>query len=67
MEIIRSKQESDVLKQLKHPNIVAYKESFLEKGRIVIIMEYCEGGDLSKLIKKNSEIELHFSEPQAII
>jgi serine/threonine protein kinase len=35
--------EVNLLKNLNHPNIVAYKESFLTPGHINIIMEYCEG------------------------
>ena len=67
LELLRSKQESDLLKQLNHPNIVGHKENFLEKGKIIIIMEHCEGGDLSKLIKKNSLSQQYFPESQAAI
>lgn len=35
--------EVNLLKNLQHPNIVAYKESFLLPGQMIIIMEYCEG------------------------
>lgn len=35
--------EVNLLKNLKHPNIVAYKESFLVPGMMIIIMEFCEG------------------------
>jgi len=35
--------EVNLLKNLDHPNIVAYKESFLTPGMMVIVMEYCEG------------------------
>ena len=35
--------EAGLLKNLDHPNIVAYKESFLGSNSLVIIMEYCEG------------------------
>lgn len=31
------------MKHLEHPNIVQYKASFIEKGVLIIIMEYCEG------------------------
>ena len=36
-------QEAGLLKNLNHPNIVAYKESFLGHNTLIIIMEYCEG------------------------
>ena len=35
--------EAGLLKNLDHPNIVAYKESFLGNNSLVIVMEYCEG------------------------
>lgn len=66
-EITRSKQEADLLSKLDHSNIVSYKQAFIEKDKIIIVMEYCEGGDLAKLIKKNSELHLHFSEPQIVL
>jgi NIMA (never in mitosis gene a)-related kinase 1/4/5 len=36
-------QEVGLLKFLNNPNIVAYKDSFLSDGMIVLVMEYCEG------------------------
>ena len=36
-------QEAGLLKNLNHPNIVGYKESFLGNNTLIIIMEYCEG------------------------
>lgn len=35
--------EVNLLKNLIHPNIVAYKESFLLPGSLIMIMEYCDG------------------------
>lgn len=36
--------EVKVLASLKHPYIVSYKESFVEKGNLYICMDYAEGG-----------------------
>ena len=44
--------EVNLLKNLDHPNIVQYKESFLTTNMLVIIMEYCEVGDLAYHIKR---------------
>ena len=35
--------EAGLLKNLNHPNIVGYKESFLAPNSLIIIMDYCEG------------------------
>lgn len=40
-EKLHTKQEINILKLLKHKNIVSYKESFLKDDFIYIIMEYC--------------------------
>jgi len=42
----------ELLKQLNHPHIVGYEESFIEDGELIIIMEYCEEGDLDYHIKQ---------------
>ncbi|XP_062292888.1 serine/threonine-protein kinase Nek1-like [Scomber scombrus] len=47
----KSQKEVEVLSNMSHPNIVQYKESFEEKNCLYIVMDYCEGGDLSKKIK----------------
>ena len=50
-----------LLKQLRHPNIVSYKDSFIDKDNYYnIVMIYCDGGDIYTKIKnaKNN----HFPE-----
>jgi NIMA (never in mitosis gene a)-related kinase len=44
--------EVNLLKNLSHPNIVGYKTSYIHSGLLIIIMEYCEVGDLSFHIKR---------------
>ncbi|PIO31515.1 hypothetical protein AB205_0067520, partial [Aquarana catesbeiana] len=47
-----AEQEAQLLSKLKHPNIVAYKESWEgEDGFLYIVMGYCEGGDLYRKLK----------------
>eukprot|EP00928_Gymnodinium_smaydae_P018207 TRINITY_DN1692_c0_g4_i1.p1 TRINITY_DN1692_c0_g4~~TRINITY_DN1692_c0_g4_i1.p1 ORF type:complete len:506 (+),score=102.26 TRINITY_DN1692_c0_g4_i1:90-1607(+) len=48
-------KESQVLSSLKHPYIVRYRESFHEDGWLCIVMDYCEGGDLSDRLKKTRQ------------
>lgn len=53
-------REAELLKSLRHPNIVSYVDSFIVEGSLIIIMEHCEGrphckmveGDLSFHIKR---------------
>jgi len=46
-----SQQEVALLSRLNHPNIVEYKANFCMGETLVIIMQYCEGGDLGTYIK----------------
>lgn len=48
------------MKQMKHANIVGYKDSFIENEYINIVMTYCEGGDMYAQIKSCGG--KHFSE-----
>ncbi|XP_020661142.3 serine/threonine-protein kinase Nek1 isoform X1 [Pogona vitticeps] len=57
-----SRREVAVLANMKHPNIVLYRESFEEGGCLFIVMDYCEGGDLFKKI--NAQKGVLFSEDQ---
>ena len=47
--------EAGLLKNLNHPNIVSYKESFLGNNSLIIVMEYCEVGDLAYHIKRKQQ------------
>jgi NIMA (never in mitosis gene a)-related kinase len=50
-----AKLEVNLLKELKHPHVVEYKESYIEDGVLIIIMEYCEEGDLTYFTKKKAQ------------
>ena len=56
--------EVNILKELHHPNIVQYYDRIIDKEnqKIYIIMEYCEGGDIGKIIKKLKTTKEHFPE-----
>ncbi|XP_076354780.1 uncharacterized protein LOC143249195 [Tachypleus tridentatus] len=51
-----AQKEVAVLSQMKHPNIVGYRESFEENGNLYIVMDYCDGGDLYSRIKQQHGI-----------
>ncbi|XP_077135601.1 serine/threonine-protein kinase Nek1 isoform X2 [Ranitomeya variabilis] len=63
-ERAESRREVAVLGNMKHPNIVQYRESFEESGCLYIVMDYCEGGDLFKRI--NAQKGVLFSEDQIL-
>uniref|UniRef100_A0A1I8FZ47 non-specific serine/threonine protein kinase n=1 Tax=Macrostomum lignano TaxID=282301 RepID=A0A1I8FZ47_9PLAT len=49
--------EVNLLKSLSHPNIVKYVDRIHDRatGKVYIIMEYCDGGDLLKRIRAHRE------------
>ncbi|KAJ7988040.1 hypothetical protein DPEC_G00319510 [Dallia pectoralis] len=46
--------EVNLLRELKHPNIVRYYDRIIDRTNttLYIVMEHCEGGDLSSLITR---------------
>lgn len=54
-----SMNEVSVLKMLKHPNIIAYYDSFVEEKSLMIAMEYAPGGTLYEFIlERNGQLLL---------
>jgi NIMA (never in mitosis gene a)-related kinase len=47
--------EVRILASISHPNIVQYKEAFIdqETNTLCVIMEYCDDGDLLAKIRKH--------------
>lgn len=48
-------KEVKIYRELKHPNIVKFYESFLEEGYLYIVMEVIKGCNLSELIRNQNE------------
>jgi protein-serine/threonine kinase len=46
-----------VMKESQHPNIVNYKDSFLVRGDLWIVMELMESGTLTDIIDNNTMTE----------
>lgn len=44
--------EVHVLKAMRHPYIVTYRESFMDKRCLCIVMDYADGGDMYQKIAK---------------
>ncbi|CAL4176111.1 unnamed protein product, partial [Meganyctiphanes norvegica] len=55
-EIIEAKHEVQVLSSLTHPNVTQFRDSFEDSGRLLIIMDYCAGGDLYTLIQGRKSV-----------
>ena len=65
-ERIAIQDEVNLLKQLKHPNIVTYKDSFFDSDNCLnIVMVFCEMGDMyTKIHKQKGE---YFPEEQILL
>lgn len=59
--------EVNILRELRHPNIVRYYDRLIdkEKSRIYIIMEFCEQGDMGQLIRRCKKSKEHIPEEMA--
>lgn len=48
-------KEAMLLKRMDHPNIVRFQEVFMtRKGRLCIVMDYADGGDVHMTLKKQN-------------
>jgi len=44
--------EAKILERLKHPNIIGFREVYkIKNGKLCIVMDYADGGDLSQKIR----------------
>ena len=59
-------EEVKILRTLRHFNIVSYEESFFTDTQLVIIMEYCAGGDLAKVLQTYKDRSETIPEPQIL-
>jgi len=50
------KNEVNLWKQLSHPNIVKFIDFSETSNNIYLFLEYCNGGDLDKLIKSRGKL-----------
>ncbi|XP_028616615.1 serine/threonine-protein kinase Nek2 [Grammomys surdaster] len=56
--------EVNLLRELKHPNIVRYYDRIIDRTNttLYIVMEYCEGGDLASVITKGTKDRQYLEE-----
>ncbi|KAJ3029125.1 UNVERIFIED_CONTAM: Protein kinase [Siphonaria sp. JEL0065] len=53
--------EIKFMKELRHPNIVSYLDSFLVRDDLWLVLEYMEGGKLTDIIDNSPMTESHIS------
>ena len=58
-------QEVNLLRELRHPNIVRYHDRIIARteATLYIIMEHCQGGDLAAIIAKCRTERYHSPQP----
>jgi len=61
-----SHKEVGVLRQLKHPHIIEYFDSFLEEAMLCIVMEFADAGDLAKAVRERKDSAEPFPESTAL-
>ena len=49
--------EANILSKFNCNNIVKYYDSYLDKDKFYIVMEYCDGQNLENFIDKNNKYE----------
>ena len=49
---IAAQQEVKILACLRHPFIIRYRDSFVERNILNIVMDYANGGDLAGIIRR---------------
>ena len=56
MALIIIFKQVHVLKAMRHPYIITYKESFMDKKCLCIVMDFADGGDLYTKIANQKKI-----------
>ena len=44
--------EAQLLSSLNHTNIIKFYDSYIKNNKILIVLEYCNNGDLNSFLKK---------------
>lgn len=51
-------REAKILEVLNHPNITRFREVYkTKKGKLCIVMDYCDGGDLQTKVKSQAKLK----------
>ena len=62
-DLENTENEVRLLQKIRHTNIVAYKDSYVDREQFLnIVMVYCDGGDIYSKIKANASKGKNFTE-----
>jgi NIMA (never in mitosis gene a)-related kinase len=65
-------KEAKILEVLNHPNITRFREVYkTKKGKLCIVMDYCDDGDLQTRIKSQAKLKkdgrtVYFTEDEVL-
>lgn len=65
-ELNKAHHEYEMINQFNCPNIIRFVEAFSENMQLMIVTEYCPGGDLKSLIEHYQLANRTFSEDQVL-
>ena len=65
-EVASAQNEVAALKRLQHPHCVGYEDSLVVNDTLCIVMEFADGGDLSKFISKRRKERKPLSEAEVL-
>ncbi|WP_336208661.1 serine/threonine-protein kinase [Nonomuraea sp. LPB2021202275-12-8] len=54
--VLRFVQERNVMRTLRHPNIVTMRDFVIEGERLALVMDFVEGGDLRGLVQRRGTL-----------
>ncbi|CAG9464212.1 unnamed protein product [Pedinophyceae sp. YPF-701] len=60
----RCLREVSLMQPLKHPHVVQMHEAFLDANQLVLVLEWCPGGDLRRAVKRLARAGRRLEEPK---
>lgn len=58
-DLRRIRREIDIMSSLRHPHLISIYEVFENKEKIIIVMEYANGGELYDYINDRKQLDTH--------